>query len=322
MRRESRQTITVQLARVQRYHEGGSYTDAEAYTRAGYNGGKFRLRTSDRWIDFAPDGRNLVTGKPGKGYGLEIETECRGITIESILANVLEKIVFPAFPEGLFKLQHDGSLGGQTSAECITQPMTKEAVRNLYPAFKAMYNDYFPAFGISCAASGNCGMHVNISTACFGITEEAQAEAIRKLYYIINHHFRLFANLLNRDPDNTTYCAQMDASRARTMSLSGRGSDHYCSFNLGHYDAGRIELRLVGGQKDYAAFRNTMETVFHLVERVKKISWKQLDDVAAIFAGCNQYVADRVKSHGYGRGLVTREQWEAIQLDVKPETLL
>lgn len=315
-RKENRQQMTVELARVQAYHDNGNgrMEHTEQYATMGYENG-FKLRTSDRWIDISADGRTLENGNPVKGYGLEIETECCNIDDDTTLANLYKYAIFPRFPAGLYKMQHDGSLGGSSSAECITMPMTKEAVRNLYPAFHAMYDELFPAFGISCSRSGNCGMHVNISNACFGTTEEKQAEAIRKLYYIVNKHFGLMCRLFNRTGD-TFYCDRMEYNNAQGMDLSYFRSNHHCSFNLGHYNSGRIELRLVGGQTDFDSFRATMETVFHLVERVKKLSWKQCDDITAIFAGCNQYVAARIDSVGQ---LMPYEMAE-IARNVKPET--
>lgn len=314
--KKNQQAIDVKIAHVQAYHDNGRgrMEHSESYAQMGYENG-FKLRTTDRWITIQDDGRTLETGKPVKGYGVEIETECYGISSDNILANVYDSIIFPLFPAGLFKMQHDGSLGGDSSAECITMPMTKEAVRNMYPAFKAMYDKYFPLFGISCSRSGNCGMHVNISNACFGTTEENQAEAIRKLYYIVNRHFELMCRLLNRTGD-TFYCDRMEYLNAQGMDLHYFRSNHHCSFNLGHYNSGRIELRLVGGQSSFDSFRATMETVFHLVERVKKLSWKQCDDITAIFTGCNQYVAARIDSVGQ---LMPHEMAE-IERNVKPET--
>lgn len=319
---ENRAALNVDdIARISGYHAGAySASNSQEYARLGFDR-DFSIWTTDRFIRFSSDLRTLENGKEAKGYGLEIETECTSIVADIVLANIYRHVIFPKFPAGLFKMQHDGSLGGRSSAECITMPMTREGVRNLYPAFKQMYDVYFPAFGISCT-SGNCGMHVNISNACFGAKEATQEEAIRKFYYIINKHFTLMKNLLNRD-GSTGYCSRMDASKARTMDIRRMSSDHYVCMNFGHYNAGRVELRLVGGQASFPCFRNTMETVFHLVDAVKKLSWNQLDDIVAVFSGCNQYVKSRIKSHGLERGHVTAEQYAAISAaSVRAEGIL
>lgn len=312
MRKESKHEERVALARVQGYHEGGSWS-GENYAFMGFQ--DRRYFTSDRYIRLT-ENFERPDGQPLQGFGLEIETECSRITDSDVLAEVYNSIIFKHFPEGLFKMQHDGSLGGQSSAECITQVMTKAFIRNHYKDFKLMYNTYFRAFGIGCT-SGRCGMHTNISNAVFGKTKKAQDEAIRKLYYIVNRHFDLCCKLLNRT-GSTTYCSRMSFNDAKTMELSGHGSDHYVCFNLGHYDAGRIELRLVGGQKDFGCFRNTMESIFFLCDRVRKISWSDCDNVTKIFEGCNQYVYDRLRT----KCDLSTEALAAIANTVQREELL
>lgn len=317
MRKDAKGTKSATISSVGTYH-GGNFS-SESYAFEGFKSNKYF--TSDRYIGLdacfvRPD------GKPLKGYGLEIETECYGITNITVLAEALHNIVFAHFPADLFKLQHDSSLGGDSSAECITQVMTKEFIRNNYSAFKLMYDTYFPAFRISCGS--NCGMHVNLSNALFGRTEKAQAEAVRKLYYIVNSHFDLCCALFHRDRTRTGYCAQMraDMDYCRNMDLANIRGGHGVSFNLDHWRTGRVEVRLVGGQKNFPCFRNTMESVFWMVDAVKRLSWADCNDPVKIFSGCNQYVFDRLKSYCREAGTISAAQIEAIRPTVKREELL
>lgn len=320
MRKDSKQTKTVQLETVHGYHEG-SYNGNYAYQ--GFKSNKYF--TSDRWIAL-DENFNRPDGQPLKGYGLEIETECSGLSNQTLYAELLQKLIFAHFPDDLFKLQRDGSLGGDISAECITQVMAKSFIRNHYNDFKLMYDTYFPAFKISCSRSGRCGMHVNISNALFGASEETQSVAIRKLLYVVNHHYKLFATMTNRSLAHTDYCGQMPAystmEGARNADLYHMSGSHCNCFNGSHYPEGRIELRIVGGQSNFPCFRNTMECIFHVVEAVKKLSWKDLDDVTKIFSGCNQYVFDRLRSKCYDMNTITTEQLDAIQNTVIREELL
>lgn len=319
MRKEAKTTKAATLSTVSGYHQGGSWADAESYAFAGFRANKYF--TSDRYIGL--DERfNRHDGKPLKGFGLEIETECRGIHSATVYAEVLNNVIFTHFPADLFKLQRDGSLSGDVSAECITQVMTREFIRNNYNAFKLMYDTYFPAFNISCGA--NCGMHVNLSNALFGRTEKAQIEAIRKLFYIVNHHYGFCCALFNRDSSRTMYCRQMNNAKdyARNLDLCHAPGGHGVSMNLDHFASGRVELRLVGGQKNFPCFRNTMESVFYLVEAVKRLSWADCDDLVKIFSGCNQYVFDRIKSFCAQRGTITSAQVEAIRPTVQREDLI
>ncbi len=317
MRKDTKAAKTATIHAIDSYH--GSNWSGENYAFSGFNSNKYF--TSDRFIPLdavftRPD------GKPLKGFGLEIETECHGIGNATVLAEVLQKVIFSHFPADLFKLQRDGSLCGDSSAECITQVMTKEFIRNNYANFKLMYNTYFPAFRISCGT--NCGMHVNLSNALFGRDEKTQTEAVRKLYYIVNHHFDFCCALLHRNSAATTYCSRMrhEKDYCRTMDLANVSGGHHISFNLDHWRSGRVELRLVGGQKNFPCFRNTMESVFHLVDAVKRLSWADCDDLVKIFAGCNQYVFDRIKSHCRQAGTVTDAQIEALHPTVQRMDLL
>lgn len=276
------------IARVNGYHSG---TGSSNYA---YNGfGENRYFTSDRYIKLDREFRR-PDGKPLKGYGLEIELVCHTITNTTVLAELLDKVVFSKFPEHLFKMQSDCSLDGNSTAECITQVMTKEFVRNHYPEFKLMYDHYFHALGISSNLS--CGMHCNISNAVFGAAEKTQETAIRKLYYIVNKHYDRMCVMLHRDRNSTRFAGRMSVTKdfCKTTDISRVGSSHAVCFNLGHYREGRIELRLVGNQVSYACFRNTMETVFHLCEAVKRLSWEDCDDFSKIWFGCNQHVYDRL----------------------------
>lgn len=326
MRKNSKKNIQVEIARVQAYHQDGG---CQSYAFRGFKSNKYF--TSDRYIMLDEHFRQ-PNGQPLEGYGLEIETECFSVKETTIVADVFLKIIFVLFPADLFKMQEDGSLGHWSyhnnsdsscvGIECITQVMKKSFIRNNYPAFKAMYNSYFPAFKISCAESGRCGMHVNISNACFGKTEEKQLEAIRKLHYIINkddERFQFACKLFKRDYNNTGYCGRIHYNGVNPEELDLEydcPNDHYHCLNYDHFEVGRIELRLVGGQPDFWAFRNTMETVFFLVDRVKKIAWKDCDDIAKIFKGCNQYVYKRLMDCDLDSATLTKIQTSVVEEDL------
>ena len=316
MRKECKVAKTANIASVQGYHQGG-YGHGQAYAMMGFKNG-FNYYNSDRCIPVI-DGKRKDNG-PMLCYGLEIETECSRITDDTVLAEIYDKIIFQQFkfPE-MFKMQADGSLGGKSSAECITQLMTKARIRNDYTTYKMMFNQYFPALGIKADSyTTQCGMHVNVSNEVFGDTVEKRETAIRKLYYIINRHYDFCCKLFYRSPARTTWCGQMYYGNARTLDLHSMPNDHGKCFNGSHYDAGRIEIRLVGGQKDFGCFRNTMESVFFLCDRVKSISWDDCDKIDKIFKGCNQYVFDRLKT----RCDLSSEIIEAIRPTVKREDLV
>lgn len=293
-----------------------------------YHGGSFRVLrvyTSDRYIECIIDNDgNLVerkTMKIKKGYGLEIETENFRIKDSALLFKVYKNMVFNVFHEDLFKFENDSTLGEtktyyraesrggrvnytpvdvreSVGCECISQVMTKEFIRNNYANFKELFAR-FELVGTSASQTGHCGMHVNISNSAFGRTKNNQMEALKKLYYIINNaHYKLMARCFNRDLNRTGWCGQTSYNPFDNYhwdNLIMRDSSHGNCMNYSHIKEGRVEVRLVGGQSNYQCFRNTMEVVFHLVERVQTISKKDCDNVVEIFKGCNKYVYSRLE---------------------------
>ncbi|MBP5248634.1 MAG: hypothetical protein J6Y20_10145 [Lachnospiraceae bacterium] len=350
MRKEAKIRQNVETAYIQGYHanSGANWHDSESYAFAGFC--ELLYFNSDRKLKLKelPDGtmgfvvRDGEDPKPLQGYGLEIETECSSILYYDVLAEVMQKVIFPNFKFGkqMFKMQEDGSLGGETSVEVITQVMTKGRIRNDYAAYQTMFDKYFPRLGITAnARSTSCGMHVNISNAVFGDTKAEQDEAIRKFYYAINRHYRFMCKLFCRPEDKTEWCAEMTQEHlesqyyfsdehaaenyawpnAMHIDLNGPvPTAHSNCVNLAHYKAGRIELRLVGGQDSYVRFRNTMECVFHLTENIRKVRWADLDDLTKLFKGCNNYVVKRLREC-VGIGGFTAEMWNNLYLHAKHE---
>ena len=319
MRKEARNTIRIERHEQQAYHGREYYS--ERYAIHGFERNAFWA--SDRPIAL-DENWNRPNGEPLKGYGLEVEMECSGIMSDDALVAVLDGIVLRHFPKGLFKHQSDGSLGGRSSDEAITSVMTKAFIRNQYRAFKAMF-EMFPDFGISCSASGSCGMHVNISNALLGKTPETQAENAKKLLYFVNHNYNLCVSLFARDPNHTHYCGRMnqyaDKNACKSADMTQMPSAHAYCCNWSHFGAGRVELRLVGGQKNFPCFRNTMESVFHLVSAVNSLSWDDLDDLVKVFKGCNQYVYDRLTKCRNDH-VLSDEVVNAVQPTVKREELI
>ena len=307
MRSECREERRVELENIHAYHHG--------------NYQKHYIFASDRPCETDEHYHLIKDGTLPAVIGIELETECWGIVNRMVYANVL-KIAFQNFHKDLWKIESDCTLdGGDVGAECITQPMTKAYIRNHYRDFKAMYQ-MFEQFGVDNARTGNCGQHAHISLTCFGRTKATQDEAIRKLYYIVNKHYDLICSLLYRRADCQDWCGRMDYSIAWSMDLTRMSGSHGNSFNGSHYSNGNIEIRIPGGQKDFPCFRNTMESIFHLLDAVKNISRKDCDDVTKIFAGCNQYVYDRLNSYVRNAGHITVEQLNAIRATVKHESLI
>lgn len=299
-------------------------------TLAGYHYSRFqslKFFNSDRVFfinsDYTIAGNNAASllkikkeGSAIDSFGFEMETECTTVIDNDVYTNLLNMLFERYFPADFWRMERDGSLGGRSNAECITQTFSKAWCRNNYKNFKSLWES-FSMLGIT-TQNSNCGMHVNVGLPNFGATYEKQEVAIRKLYYIINKYYELFKVALNRKTSSTTYCGQCrDWQEIKTKDISYMPNDHYVCMNYSHIREGRIEIRLVGGQKNFPCFRNTMETVFHLVDRVKTISWSDCDDITKVFAGCNSYVFDRLNTNCFNAGVITSAELEAIKPTIK-----
>lgn len=312
----------------------------------GYHSGDFESRkayTSDRMINLADDytvstDNTASTLKsiakvgsrlPLNGIEWELVTDFCPVGHEAsaadqtLCANVM-KLCFDkaGFHDDFFKIEADCTV----SVECISQTFTRGWLRNNYKCFKGAYS----MFSALQTTSNNtkCGMHVNLDLANFGKEYDTQVENVRKLGYLINKHYDFFCVAFNRDRRATRWCPRMNATKNYWKSTeiggwSGFPTGHdSCCVNMGHIRQNRVEIRLVGGQKNYACFRNTMETVFCIVDAVKKLSWDSLDDLTKVFKGCNNYVFDRIASNCLTAGVVDSATVEAIRPTVVTKNYL
>lgn len=315
MRRDSRNDVSVNIPTLSGYHYG-NYESLKCFN-------------SDRPVlldnNFAVSNENTDSikrickvGSHLGMFGLEVETENHNVSDSTIAVNLLVMVFDKLFPTDMWKCERDGSLSGNGSVECISQCFTKAFMRNNYKNFKAMFDNYFTAFGIT-TENDNCGMHVSVDLTNLGKNTEDQKENAKKLYYLINKHFELFTVAFSRT-NGTYWCGRCrDWQRIKDVNFDDHewSASHNFCMNYSHASTGRLEIRLVGGQKNYACFRNTMETVFHVVDAVKKLSWSDLDDITKVFKGCNNHVYDRL-TRCKREGVLNQVDLDKIATTVKP----
>lgn len=302
MRKEKRIEKTPNITEMNGYH--GTRIEGERQANSFIGGAKY----------FASDrAKALRDVETAKGYGIEWEMTSRLSSNGTILATILNSEFSRHLPENFFKFEYDGTV----DIECVSQIGTKAFFRNHYRDFKVIYKylqtiQTGPNFGDS-----SCGMHVNISIANFGKDTATQRANIMKIHNWINgneSNYRFACAMLHRDTSRTRYCGRMQAN-----VLNDCGSHGY-SMNYAHMSEGRasrVEIRLVGAQKTYGAFRNTMEVVFWLVKQSKELSADAWNDPVKLWSGCNQYVFDRLKDH-----FADAEKLEVIRQNVKREELI
>ena len=313
--------------------ESLNYEHPELKELASYHGGHFESLkgfNSDRVINLNRDYTVASNNAPSTlkickagshpawiGFEWELKSGIARVST-TVLCNVLDLVMNKAgMPDDLFKIEADCTV----DAECITQTFTRQWLRNNYKAFKAAYA-MFSELDIT-SNHYDCGMHANLDLYNFGKDRDTQIENVRKLGYLINHNYDLFKYAFYRQSvpaGHTDWAPRMDGRMEywKNTDISMFPTSHSsCCVNMAHINAGRVEVRLVGGQRNYPCFRNTWETLFHVIDAVKKLSWNDLDDLSKVFAGCNNYVFDRLSSNCYNAGVISAEDIEKIRLTVK-----
>lgn len=325
--------------------DANNYVAPTVERMASYHWGDFeslKTYTSDRFI-LLNDDHTVSENNPASvlksiakagaslpNIGIEWELICdfcpvgheASETDQTLCANVL-KLCFDkaGFHDDFFKIESDCTV----SVECVSQTFTKGWLRNNYKCFKGAYS----MFSALQTTSNNlkCGMHVNLDLTNFGKDRDTQIMNVRKLGYLINKHYDFFACAFNRDRRATHWCPRMNSTKEywKTTGIGWGGfptAHDSCCVNMGHIGQNYVEIRLVGGQKNYACFRNTMETVLHIVDAVKKLSWNDMDDLAKVFKGCNNYVFDRLSTKCLEAGVIDRATVDAIKPSVVTKNYL
>lgn len=304
MRKEKKIERTANITTMAGYH--GRQGDDMTCERANAFIGGAKYFASDR-------AKALNTVDNAKGYGIEWEMTSALTSDGTVLATILNSEFKSHLPENFFKFEADCTV----NIECVSQIGTKAFYRNHYAGFKAIYKylkviQTGPNFG-----ANTCGMHVNISIANFGKDAATQRANIMKLHNWINgsrESYNFACGMLHRDTNRTAYCGRMTPDY-----LDDCGSHGY-SMNYSHMNEGkasRVEIRLVGAQKTYGNFRNTMETVFWLVKQSKELSAEGWKDPVKLWSGCNQYVFDRLQDN-----MTDWDALEAIRQNVIREDLI
>ena len=314
--------------------ESMNYETPELKEMASYHGGRFeslKAFNSDRVIKLNPDYTVSTDNAPSTlkickagshlplmGFEWEVKAPELRRAGSTALCTVMDLVMNKAgFPDDLFKIEADCTV----DAEAITQTFTRQWLRNSYKDFKAAYS-MFERLGIT-TNHYDCGMHINLDLTNFGKDRDAQMENVRKMGFLINYHYDFFKVALHRLPvpaDHENWAPRMNANMDywKTTEIGMFPTGHSsCCVNMGHVRQGRVEIRLVGGQRNFPCFRNTWETMFQMIDMVKKLDWEDLKDLTKVFKGCNNYVFSRLEENCLRAGVISPEAIEAIRPTVK-----
>jgi hypothetical protein len=256
---------------------------------------------------FMPKGKmvRLGTNDEVRTCGLELEvskdsTDGRDETIEQLLDLPLK--------ENEIFFEHDGSLdnGG---FEIITGVHTFESLKSMpWDSILKILSEN----GYRSHNGGLCGLHIHIGRKFFGKTENAQNNAIGKIYAFYNLFWKDIVKVSRRE--RFTYCDNpyeelepetlysFIKNRAdytyKLLLKKAEKKDGSHGLALNNRNDNTFEFRLGRGTLKYESFMAWVDFTFTIAKNARKISTRKLDDCDAWLNGISKETAMYIKSKG------------------------
>ena len=256
---------------------------------------------------FMPKGKmvRLGTNDEVRTCGLELEvskdsTDGRDETIEQLLDLPLK--------ENEIFFEHDGSLdnGG---FEIITGVHTFESLKSMpWDSILKILSEN----GYRSHNGGLCGLHIHIGRKFFGKTENAQNNAIGKIYAFYNLFWKDIVKVSRRE--RFTYCDnpyeelepetlysfiknRADYTYKLLLKKAGKKEGTH-GLALNNRNDNTFEFRLGRGTLKYESFMAWVDFTFTIAKNARKISTRKLDDCDAWLNGISKETAMYIKSKG------------------------
>ena len=179
--------------------------------------------------------------------------------------------------------EHDGSL--HNGFEIISEPHTPRSLINDID-WKAIFRAGIEN-GYSSHDIGTCGLHVHIGRNFFGSDSAARIRNISKMIYFYERWFPEVVNFSRRREDQISSwasrygCTNIDDCVKVTKDDAWNGRYHVvnlCNRNT-------VEIRVMRGTLNYDTFVATIDFVTRIARNAKKISYKNIDSLAAWLDG-------------------------------------
>ena len=217
-------------------------------------------------------GQDEQPTQPFKGFGIELEVD-EGNIARNEMAKDLHDIV-----GNHLYYNTDGSLG-RNGFEIISMPHTEKALYDLdwETVLHKLVNNGFTSHN-----NGNCGLHMHVSRAFFGDTEQERTDNIAKMimfYELFWEDIRRFSRRTNsqvRDWANR-YCGDETPTEARCKDIAtNRYGARYRAVNLNNSNT--IEFRIMRGSLRYQTFMATLDFLITTAKNCKNIDWTNIND--------------------------------------------
>lgn len=223
---------------------------------------------------------NFNRGMEFKGLGVELEVDDGENPDDTIMD--LEKL----HERDELYYEHDGSLGYE-GFEIITQPHTEEA---FYQIRWEEIMDTCSKHGYRSHDTDTCGLHVHVSRAMFGDTQQEQDMNIAKVVCFYEQNWEDMLKLSRR----TAYSADRWAARYSTKDIPQEEAEEivksqtyhsarYHAINLTNYAT--VEFRLCKGTLCPSSFFAWIDLTLRLVDASRKVEWTDIQNIKAWLEG-------------------------------------
>lgn len=217
----------------------------------------------------SPDEQSI---EPFKGFGIELEVD-EGNTDRNDMARELHQIV-----GNHLYYNTDGSLGSN-GFEIISMPHTEKALYDIEweEVLRQLIGNGFTSHN-----NKKCGLHMHISRAFFGDTEQERTDNIAKMvmfYEIFWDDIRRFSRRTESQVNSwaTRYCRNEEPTEDRCKGIvGGRGYGRYYAVNLNNHNT--VEFRIMRGSLKYSTFMATLDFLITTAKNSKYIDWASINN--------------------------------------------
>lgn len=215
-------------------------------------------------------------GEGPRYFGIELEIDEGG----ELSANAEKLLKLANENHELLYAKHDGSL--DDGFELVSEPCSMTYHHAEVPWLPVLQKA--ASLGYTSHKAGTCGLHIHVSRAAFGETEEQQDLSIARILYFVEKHWEELLKFSRRTEAQLNRWAARYGYKDQPKEIldhvkKGYGGGRYTCVNLTNTDT--IEFRMFRGTLKYNTFLATLQLVNRICDvalsysdaEVKALSW-------------------------------------------------
>lgn len=243
------------------------------------------------------------------GFGFELEVDCDYDNQYKNEDTAYSLCSYCGLQDNEMRYAHDGSLS--YGFECISQPHTVKDFWDKRDKWRKMLS-YLASEGYKSHDAGTCGLHIHVSRAMFGKTEDEQDKAIAKVYSFFDDNWNDIAKISRRT--DFEYCDKNSQSshiiETRKDKFDGwrktaknKSGSHYVALN--NSNSHTFEYRLGRGTLNAWSFFSWIDFILTITKNAKRLSIQKVvsNDRVSWLGGITESTAKYI----YKRGAFKKE---------------